>query len=68
MTTKHTHPTIFGRREPGCPRCAELAAGAKPVQWSRAKRAAREAQFRAELAAHDCKRAGCMAICTFGDW
>lgn len=28
--TKHTHPVCFGRREAGCPRCAELSNGAEP--------------------------------------
>lgn len=33
MATKHTHPMVFGRLEAGCPRCAELAAGAPPIRW-----------------------------------
>lgn len=45
-TTKHTCPTnwngapFFGRKTPGCPRCDELLAGAKPVEftaWKRSK-------------------------------
>ena len=26
---------VFGRKDPTCPRCQELLAGAKPVRWSR---------------------------------
>lgn len=64
----HTHPVIFGRREPGCPRCAELSAGA-PVRkgWGAAKRAF-EAAHIAEVRAHDCRAAKCGPVCTFGDW
>lgn len=71
MTTKHTcgGPT-FGRlaAEGVCPRCDELRHGAAPVQWGATKRAQRDASFRAQLAAHDCKRAGCAVVCTFGDY
>lgn len=28
MSTSHTHGPNFGQREPGCPRCQELAEGA----------------------------------------
>lgn len=31
--TRHTHQVVFGRLVPGCPRCDELAAGAKPRTW-----------------------------------
>lgn len=68
MTTKHTHQVVFGRRVDGCPRCAELNAGAKPVQWSGARKAQELIAFRAELAAHDCKARGCGPVCTFGEW
>lgn len=68
MATKHTHQVVFGRREQGCPRCAELEAGAKPVQgWGAAKRRFEE-QALAAIRAHDCKRSGCGVVCTFGDW
>lgn len=74
-TTKHTHPVVFGRREPGCPRCAELAAGAPPVRWAWAERAkARREQEARELAAlrhhfrHECSPATCGPVCTRGDW
>jgi hypothetical protein len=32
--TKHTHGPNFGRIVAGCPRCAELEAGAEPVSWN----------------------------------
>jgi hypothetical protein len=38
MATKHSHGPNFGRREAGCPRCEELAAGAPPVEWAWTKR------------------------------
>lgn len=67
MNTKHNHQVIFGRREPGCPRCAELAAGAAPRQgWS--VRRTYEAQQIAAIRAHDCQKSGCGPVCTFGDW
>lgn len=70
MTTKHDcnggHGPVFGKRTPGCPRCDELAKGAPPVRW-RKQRETNYQRFRRELAAHDCKRAGCMVVCTFGD-
>ena len=34
MTTKHTHPVVFGRKVEGCPRCVELLAGAPVVTWA----------------------------------
>lgn len=69
MTTKHTcGGPIFGRKTIGCARCDELLAGAAPVQWSGARRAQQEARHLAEIRAHDCKKSGCMVVCTFGDW
>lgn len=69
MTTKHTHKVVFGRKVDGCPRCAELAAGASPVQWTGARlRAEQDRLFRVELAAHDCVASRCGPVCTFGDW
>lgn len=64
MTTKHTHPMVFGRREQGCPRCAELNAGAPVIQrmWSRAKTLTYYEQ------AHNCIVAKCGSVCTYGDW
>jgi hypothetical protein len=64
---KHDHPVVFGRREAGCPRCAELAAGAPVVRWARSRR---EFDRRAAVAnaRHDCRSAGCGPVCTFGEW
>ena len=71
MATKHTHQLIFGRREPGCPRCAELNAGAAPIQWraSRAQQDARHAaDVRAHFTSHKHLSGGCGPVCTFGEW
>lgn len=46
--TKHNHEVIFGRRVDGCPRCAELAAGAPARRgWGWAKKQAEAQQLRA---------------------
>jgi len=65
---RHTHQVIFGRRVDGCPRCAELDAGAPPIVWASTRRAEEEERFRRALKDHDCKARGCGPICTFGDW
>lgn len=71
MTT-HTHDGPYWqcrqRPVPDCPRCAELAQGAVArAGWSDRQRAS-YAAWLAALAAHDCRRAGCGPVCTFGDW
>lgn len=70
MTTKHTcnngRNPVFGRKTPGCPRCDELLAGAAAVVWR--SRAAEEARHVAEIRAHDCRKAHCGPVCTFGEW
>lgn len=65
----------FGRKDPSCPRCVELFAGAEPRQWSRYQTwayARGEAVSDAEIRAHfDSKkhRSGqCGPVCTFGEW
>ena len=69
MTTKHTcDGPVFGRRTVGCPRCAELAAGAAPVVWRGSRRAAAEAQLIRDIREHDCRKAGCGPVCTAFDW
>ena len=68
MATKHNHQLVFGRREAGCPRCAELDQGAQPVRWKCDSVSANEARRMREVKAHDCKARGCGPICTFGDW
>ena len=66
--TKHTcDGPAFGRLTPGCPRCDELRAGAKPVLWVSGN-LADLFRYRAERKRHDCKKAGCGPVCTFGDW
>ena len=68
MTTLHTHQLIFGRRETGCPRCAELAAGAPAVKgWGAARRES-DARLIREIRAHDCKASSCGPVCTAFDW
>ena len=68
-TTKHNHPMVFGRREAGCPRCAELNAGAPVIRWAGMDSKRRfEAQSIAAIHAHNCAAAGCGPVCTFGDW
>jgi hypothetical protein len=64
---------VFGRKNPGCPRCDQLLAGAPPiVQEGRRDRRADDAQRRADLAAHFAsekhRSGGCGPVCTFGDW
>lgn len=68
MTTKHTHEVLFGRRVNGCPRCAELNAGARPVEWASTRRAREDAAAVTAIRAHDCKVSRCGPVCTFGQW
>lgn len=68
MTTPHNHPVVFGRRVAGCPRCAELDAGAPPVEGWGARRQRLERQHREDIRNHNCQRSGCGPVCTFGDW
>lgn len=80
-TTKHTCPTnwsgapFFGRKTPGCPRCDELLAGAKPVEWkhfeSRAERDRRECKDLDEHFKSEKHRKGLCnggLPCTYGQW
>jgi peptidyl-tRNA hydrolase len=69
-TTKHsdTCKMTFGRKDPACSRCRELLAGAKPRAWANTRKALDDARHLAEIRAHDCTRAGCGPVCTFGDW
>jgi len=58
----------FGRKDATCPRCKELLAGDSPRKgWSDKKRRQEQQQLEA-IRNHDCKKAGCMIVCTFGDW
>ena len=71
MTTKHSHPVVFGRREVGCPRCEELAAGAAPVRWAKSRKE-QDARAVADVHAHfngeRHRSGGCGPVCTFGEW
>jgi len=63
---------VFGKKDPSCPRCQELLNGAPPRDgWQKSyyrTKALNDAIWKKALAEHDCKKAGCMPICTFGDW
>lgn len=70
MKTTHadTCTMSFGRKDPNCPRCQELLAGAAPRKgWGQLKRE-QEAAFRNALRTHNCATRGCGSVCTFGDW
>jgi hypothetical protein len=68
-TTKHTcGGPVFGKRTAGCPRCEELSAGARPIQWKGSRAKAADAERSRAILAHSCKAAGCGPVCTFGDW
>lgn len=68
-TTPHNHGPNFGRRVAGCARCAELAAGAKPVVWAVSSRKLEEQRTLAAIRAHNCATAGCNPnCCTAFDW
>jgi hypothetical protein len=72
--TKHSVDCnmAFGRKDPSCPRCQELMAGAAPrAGWQKsyyANKTAQEAAQRSAIRHHDCKVSGCSVVCTFGDW
>jgi hypothetical protein len=68
MTTLHSHLVVFGRRVAGCPRCAELAAGAPPVRGWGYRTKIEEAKRLAAIRAHDCKASRCGPVCTAFDW
>lgn len=70
MPTKHKADCnmAFGRKDMTCPRCIELANGAKPIVWGGFKRKQNDAQRSKEIRAHDCINARCGSVCTFGDW
>jgi hypothetical protein len=62
----------FGRPKPtGCPRCAELLAGAPPRRWAHSWRtldAQRVAEIQAHFASERHRSGGCGIVCTFGEW
>jgi hypothetical protein len=72
--TKHKYDCqmAFGRKDPSCPRCQELISGMKPRDgWQKSyfeSKARNEAIQLAAIRAHDCKKAGCLPVCTFGDY
>lgn len=71
MATKHTHQMAFGKRVSGCPRCAELDAGAPTIKWRESRQQQDQRQCR-EIRAHfdsEHHRSGkCGPVCTFGEW
>lgn len=57
---------VFRRYDPDCPRCRELLVGAAPrAGWQSSRDAGPTLK---EIREHNCKRAGCGPVCTFGDW
>lgn len=74
--TKHNHQVVFGRRVAGCPRCAELEAGAevrRPAWTERLGQRQRDDEQRSrEMAAHFAsekhRTGGCGTVCTAFDW
>lgn len=71
--TKHTPDCkmSFGRLDPTCARCIELASGAprRDAGWSTYKRRQQqEAQRTRDIREHDCKRSGCGPVCTAFEW
>ena len=74
MTTKHTcrdgRGPVFGYRTAGCPRCDELSAGAKPVQWGPGRARIdqeRSAEIRAHFQSQRHLSGACGPVCTFGE-
>lgn len=64
----------FGRKDPTCQRCQELLAGAPArtrfganTAWYELKKK-NDANTARWLKEHDCAKAGCGPICTYGDW
>jgi hypothetical protein len=71
MATQHNHQVVFGRKVDGCPRCVELAAGAKPVTWAPSRRTLdqqRCAEIRDHFTSYKHLSGGCGPVCTFGDY
>lgn len=70
--TKHavSCAMAFGRKDPTCPRCQELLAGAAPrsLGFDPNRKAELDAAHAASVRAHKCDAAGCGPVCTFGDW
>jgi len=70
--TRHaeTCSRAFGIMDMTCPRCVELKNGAAPRKgWGHRSRAAYERAARLDaIRHHDCKRAECGPVCTYGDW
>ena len=73
MPTKHTcrdgRGPVFGYRTAGCPRCDELSAGAKPVQWGPGRARIdqeRCAEVRAHFQSTKHTSGACGPVCTFG--
>lgn len=67
VLSRHTHAPRYGQHVPGCPRCAELKAGAPPVRgWKRATRYSGSTER--DSRNHSCAQSACGPVCTFGDW
>jgi hypothetical protein len=67
-TTPHNHQLVFGRREAGCPRCAELAGGAATVKGWGQERKDQERNLAQAIRFHNCISSKCGPVCTAFDW
>lgn len=59
----------FGRKDPTCPRCQELLAGAQPIKWAWAEQAKKDRARAAFHVPHRCIPGRCSPVCcTHGDY
>ena len=76
--TRHssTCKMVFGRKDPSCPRCQELLAGAKARSWGHTCYRCGKTYVghycdpcRAkDIKAHNCVESKCGPVCTAFDW
>lgn len=68
--TKHSPSCrrVFSRYDLTCPRCIELSTGSAPRQGWNSPRKAADLALSQAIANHDCKKSGCLPICTAFDW
>lgn len=68
ITHKDDCARVFKNYDLSCPRCQQLASGAKPrLGWNHTKLQQEAMQLRA-IRSHNCVVANCGSVCTFGDW
>lgn len=68
--TKHSTDCkrVFGRYDLNCPRCIELVHGVVPRKGFTSFAAYQEQLRVKAIRNHDCKKANCGPVCTFGEW